>query len=183
MRRIFQIGSLVLLFFAIAFAGYAGVFRSVDVVRKEMGPFTFVYEDYVGPMQNVRPVFQRVESRLKELNVERLQGMGVYFDDPGVVAPEKLRSQCGALVDRSAVGRVEELQTAYPDLKLRQLPQSQALVVEFPLRTMFSYMIGPRKAYPALRAALKAQGLTQVGEAIELYDEKLSLILFILPVR
>lgn len=183
MKRVFQIGSLVVLFIAIAFAGWVGVFRSVDVVKQEVGPFTFVYEDYVGPFKNIGPVFARVESQLRDLGIEPIQGMGVYFDDPKVVPQDKLRSQCGALVDESASSRVEEMQVAHPALRLRKIAKTQALVVEFPLRAALSLMVAPSKAYPAIQAALVAQRLTVNGDAIELYDHKRGRILVVMPVR
>jgi len=138
-----------------AFLGYMGVFSSVKVEEKEMGPYTLVYESFVGPYSQTGAVFTRVYESLKADKIATRNGIGIYYDDPSKVSQDRLRSDCGCLIDSKDIEKVKRLGNKY---KLKTIKKNLSMVAEFPIRNSLSYMIGPMKAYPALEAHMKKNG-------------------------
>lgn len=58
---------------------------------------------HTGPYPEIGAAFQQVASVFASRNLwPQAQGMvGIYYDDPGTVAPEALKSHAGVLVDQS----------------------------------------------------------------------------------
>jgi hypothetical protein len=158
----------------VGFLAYMGMFLPLKPYETKLGPFTIVYESFTGPYAQSGAVFARVSETAKAAGIVTTRGLGIY--DPGKVAADKLRSDCGLVVEAKDLGK---LKTLKDKLKVKQLPQSPCVVVEFPLRNILSYMFGPMKAYPALGKYAAAKGY-QGKMTYELYDEAQKKILFVL---
>lgn len=169
---------LVLAAISFVFLAYMGVLTKPSVSEAKMGPYLFAYEEYTGPYMNTGKVFDKVYRSLKSDGIETTRGLGVYFDDPSVVPAEKLRSQCGSIIEDKDASRFAKVARKY---LIKRIKSSDSLVVEFPIRNSFSYMVGPMKAYPALGEYALAKGYKVTG-TYELYDMPAGKIFFVMEI-
>jgi hypothetical protein len=56
------------------------------------------------------------------------------------------------------------------EVKITTINPGNKIVVEFPLKNSFSYMIGPMKVYPIIAKYMKEKWYTTQTPMIELYD-------------
>jgi hypothetical protein len=169
--------ALIVLLIA-GFLAYLGFFSPLKVYETKLGPFTIAYESFTGPYAKSGAVFSLVYSVVRAAGIEPTRGLGIYYDDPGKVAADKLRSDCGVVIEAKDFGKLKVLRKK---LKVKRIDQDLGLVVEFPIRNSLSYMIGPLKAYPALMKYAAARGYR--GEmTYELYDEPHKKIFFVLVI-
>jgi hypothetical protein len=56
------------------------------------------------------------------------------------------------------------------DYKVKVIVGWNEIVVEFPLKNSFSYMVGPIKAYPVMNAYIKEKGYNWNVPRTEFYD-------------
>jgi hypothetical protein len=139
---------LVLLLVLIAvFLWYMGLLNTLQVSEQEAGPYTYVYEKFVGPYWDTEHVFQKVDSSLKAEGIATDKAIGIYYDDPAKVAKEKLRSDCGFVLQEKDLSKVPDLKKKY---HVATMPMKKSIVVEFPKRNKMSYLLGPMKGYPGL---------------------------------
>lgn len=162
------IGTGVLTVFVAGFLWYMGIFNTLEVSEQEVGPYTYAYESFVGPYAKTQPVFDKVYSDLLKEGITTINGIGLYYDDPSKVPAEKLRSDCGSIIEAKDLGRITELQQKY---KIGQLSRKLSIVVKFPIKNPLSYMIGPSKGYPALMKYAQEKGY-QMAMPYELYLPK-----------
>ena len=155
----------VLLLSCAAFLGYMGFFSALTVNEQELGPYTYVYERFVGPYKDLGPVFKKVESTLKADGITADKAIGIYYDNPEKVAKEKLRSDCGFVLKESDLSNAPALKKKYT---VGTLPKKMSMVVEFPMRNTLSYMLGPIRCYPALVKYAQEKGY-KAGVTYELY--------------
>jgi len=161
-----------------ALGAYMGLVFPLRVYEQKMGPYTVAYESFVGPYAETGPVFSKVYEALKAEGIETTRGLGIYYDDPAKVAAEKLRSDCGVIIepkDRAKFNRVRR------KFKVKWLPARESIVVEFPIRNMMSYMLGPIKGYPALMKHAEEKGY-KFGMPYELYDEGQKKVFFVMEI-
>jgi hypothetical protein len=62
------------------------------------------------------------------------------------------------------------------------VPLANSVVVEFRAKSMFSYMIGPIKAYPVLNKYLKEKNYT-VTTSLEIYDMPNKMIYYVMQYK
>lgn len=161
------------------FLWYMGWFSNLKAYESVKGPYLIAYERFVGPYPQTGPIFNRIYEKLKANGIESPRGLGIYYDDPSQVTPDKLRSDCGIVIeakDRNLFWKISH------KFKYKWVRRSKSIVVEFPIRNMLSYMIGPMKAYPALMKYAESKGY-KTTLAYELYDEPKGKIFFIMPVK
>jgi hypothetical protein len=163
---------------AAGFLTYLGFFSEMKVSESLMGPYTIAYESFTGPYAQTGPVFANVYTVLKTVGIKTTLGLGIYYDDPSKVAADKLRSDCGVVIEAKDLAKLKALQVKF---KVKRLGQNDCLVTEFPIRNTLSYMIGPMKAYPALMKAATAKGYQGIM-TYELYDEGQGKISFVLVI-
>ena len=169
MKKVFIIiGSIIglLTLVVVIFLALMGMFSSPKAVEKEMGPYFYVYEEFIGPYQNTGPVFDKVYKAMTDAGIKSTLGIGAYLDNPSEVPDEKLHSQCGAIYDIADSAKVEKL---LPTYKLGKIEKKTFVVVEFPIKGAMSYMIGPVKCYPVLAKYFEEKGMKAV-ESYEIYD-------------
>lgn len=163
----------------VIYLAYLGMFSTYDPVEKEMGPYTFVYEDFTGPYKETGPIFQKVYDALKAEGIKTERGMGIYFDDPRKVAEDKLRSKCGSIIEDKDAEKFDKVKDKF---KVLAVEKGSAVVVTFPIKSSMSYMLGPMKCYPILNKYVKEKGYKPVGNAYELYDMKKEVTYYVFPI-
>ncbi len=162
----------------VAFLGYMGVLTTPEASERITGPYTFVYEEFIGPYMDSGPVFDKVFKAVEKEGVKTTKGMGIYFDDPREVPEEKLRSQCGVVVEEKDSGRTPELEKKF---NIKRIKRHESIVVEFPVKNALSYMIGPMKCYSVLMEYAKEKGY-KTATPFELYDIPENKILFVMEI-
>jgi hypothetical protein len=165
---------LVLVLLVLGLMAYMGMFSPIKVHEAQMGPFTVAYESFTGPYAQTGPVFAKVYNALKAEGINSSMGLGIYYDNPAEVPADKLRSDCGAVIDKKNLAKLKKI-------KVKTLAQKDSLVVEFPIRNIFSYMIGPMKAYPVLMKHAEEKGY-KILMTYELYDEANGKMFFVMVV-
>ncbi|MFA4967921.1 MAG: hypothetical protein WC624_06895 [Candidatus Margulisiibacteriota bacterium] len=173
---------VVIVLALLAFLWYMGIFSSVKVTEREMGPFTIAYERYVGEYKDTGKAFMNVHSVMTSLSMEvsdKSDSLGIYYDDPAKVAKDKLKSDCGIVIAKKDMSKIWKLRSK--GLKVMTLPKKMSVVAEFPIRNVMSYMIGPAKAYPVLMK-YAVQKNYKAKMMYEFYDMKAGKILFTLVI-
>ncbi len=159
----------------VVFLAYMGIFKSLEVTEKAMGPFTHVYESFQGPYPETGKIFDKVYNELKANGIDTTQGLGVYYDDPRKTAKDKLRSDCGVVLQGKDLEKAKNLKEQF---EIKVLEQKNSILVAFPVKSRLSYMLGPIKAYPALTRYAEKKGY-QISLTYEMYDEPNKQILFV----
>jgi DNA gyrase inhibitor GyrI len=162
----------------VSFSFFMGLFSSVQVSRKTMGPYTMMYEPFVGPYEKTQAAFEKVQRQMKAENLDSTLGIGIYYDNPAQVDPRKCRSECGALISGKDLSRLGELSGKS---KIKTIVKGEFLYAEFPYKNSLSFMMGPMKVYPLLFAELIRNGFKPTY-SIELYDMKSDHIAYLVPI-
>jgi len=146
--------------------GYMGLFSKTVVTEKEMGPYMLVYQSFVGPYQQTGKIFSEVSNKLKIDGIITEKGIGIYYDNPQVVPSDKLRSDCGSVIEGNNLLLLEKVKDKY---QVKNIDKKNCLVAEFPIKNSFSYMLGAMKTYPTLMKYAKDKNY-KIELAYELYD-------------
>jgi hypothetical protein len=144
-----------------------------------MGPYTLVYDSFVGDYKDTGPVFERVNQTLLKEGIMANDGIGIYHDDPAKVPAGQRRSDCGSVLPEKDLGRVPELQQKH---KIMVLEKKPSMVAVFPVKNMLSYMLGPMKGYEALMDYAGSKGY-RLTEPYEYYDMAGKKIYFVMPIQ
>ncbi|MDD5067023.1 MAG: hypothetical protein PHF84_08245 [bacterium] len=171
----------VLIVLGTAYLGYLGMFSTLPVTEKEMGPYTMVYEHFTGPYQDTGKIFYKVNQALIADGITPTRGIGIYYDDPKVTAPASLRSDCGSIVEEKDLPKLVKLKK----YTVRIISRQYSIVAEFPAKSALSYMIGPMKGYPALMkyASEKKTRWSKGSMPMELYDMPAKKIYYIMGIE
>jgi hypothetical protein len=94
-------------------------------------------------------------------------GIGIYYDDPAAVSGQNLRSEVGSVIASADSNKLDKNSADY---KIKVVPGGNKVVVEFPLKNSFSYMVGPIKVYPIMNKYMTEKGYKTQVPRIELYD-------------
>lgn len=181
MKKVFKIISVIilgLLLLIVAVLAHAGLFESVIAVEQETGPYTIVYKEHIGAYHKVKPAMDEVYQGLLDMGIETYRGAGVYYDNPQHVPEEQLRSEVGSVLEDKDLDKVDQIKQVF---KVREVPQQQSIVVEFPIRNMLSYMIAPAKVYKEADKIWQEQGYSDYEYAVEIYDVPNKVSTYILP--
>lgn len=166
---------LVMFIFIIAY--YHGFFLSMNVVEKRDGGYVLAGLEFKGPYSEAGTHMDEVEQQLKKQGIFSERGFGVYYDNPENVKPENCRSFLGVILEKNDVSKAPILKSV--GLKLDSVPVGNSLQVSFPIRNSFSYMIGPKKAYPALSRYLKEKNY-EPDLTMEIYNTRSREIIFLI---
>lgn len=169
-----------LLVIGIVVLAYYGLFAAVTIQKREIGPYALVYEKHIGPYKNTYKVMDRVYNRLlTEDQLSTTRGFGLYYDKPGSVPDEALRSIVGCILDGEASSQLESLSSRY---KVVEFPASKGLVVEFPYKGALSVFLGIFRVYPKLSDFLAGEAYPNVP-VMEVYDVPGQKIYYNVPVE
>jgi len=144
-----------------------GLFYSVSISEKNVGPYLLVYKTHIGDYNGVAPIIGEVYNDLKNnYSIEATKGFGIYYDNPREVDKAKLRSIVGCIVEGKSV---EDLKKASSKYGVKEYPSSKSVVAEFPYKGKMSIIIGIFKVYPKLASYIKERKYPQTP-IMELYD-------------
>lgn len=175
--KIISVAVIVIVIAVASLLAYLGMFSKVTVTEKEMGPYTYAYQKFVGSYYKTGAVFQTVNGLLKTAGVEGESGIGVYYDNPATVEASKLRSDCGAIIAAGDVEKIKKIK----ELSVATQPKAMFLVVELPVKNSLSYMVGPMKAYPAI-GKIMLEKKYKPAAGIELYDMKNKKVMYMMQI-
>ncbi len=167
----------VLILSVVTFVGYMGMFSTVTISEKEMGPYLYAFKKNIGPYSGTAGVFDSVNNTLTSNGVISETGIGVYFDNPSEVDASKLRSDCGSIIKEEDLVKVKGIK----DLSISTIPEMLYITAEFPIKNGLSYMFGPMKIYPAMTVHMN-KNRYKPAPGIEIYDIKKEKIIYIMPV-
>ena len=157
---------------------YTGYFVKVVVEERDMGPYTLVYQEYLGDYATVGPVMDKISKGLiEDAQVTPERGFGIYYDDPATVAKEKLRSDIGVLLEEKDMDQLSLIKTKY---KVKTFEKTKAVVAEFPYTSPLSVIAGVLKVYPELRKYVEVNKI-HMSEVMEIYDRPAKKIYYIMP--
>lgn len=159
--------------------GYSGGFSKPVVVEKQVPAMTMAVKEHKGAYTKTKQPMDEVYTDLVALGVEPTRGVGVYYDDPAMVAEEDLRSEVGSVLEGLDEDKLMEVKEK---MMVKEYDQMQAMVVEFPIKTMLSYMIGPMKVYPVIQEHWQGKGYEESEIGIEVYDIPNKTITYIMPI-
>lgn len=138
---------------------YLGVYKGVDITRAEMGPYTTVYLENIGPYHKVNKQIEKVEKYMASQGAPCTRTFGEYIDDPAHVEEARLRSHVGCLVESVPENLPEGLHT-------KTIPRAHYTIAVF----SGSPGIGPLKVYPKVYDFMEAQKIKISGPLIEIYE-------------
>ena len=148
----------------IVFLSFSGFFYKPTAEEREMGPYAYAYEDFVGAYSKTFPVFNKVYTLLNDAKIENTIGIGLYHDDPAIVPENQLRSSCGSVINETDLQKAISL-----GLKTGKIDKKLSVIVEFPVKTTFAYMFAPSKCYPVLIKYVNEKGY-KMAAPFEIYD-------------
>ena len=168
---------LVLILFVLLYTWFYGGFSQVKITRSEAGPYTLVYDVHHGDYRKIHVVMDRVFDALNEKDeLFTTLGFGLYYDKPGDVETDSLRSIGGCILPSGTVS-----QSLTCGCKIAEFPQTDAVIAEFPYKGKASVIFGAMKAYPAINRYLMDHDIPD-APILEIYDTPGKKIRYIVPV-
>lgn len=149
---------------------YHDFFISQKVIEKEMGPYTIATKRFVGAYSKVGPTMIEVDTFLRNLGIKSTHGVGLYYGDPSKQKESELKSDVGNIINNVDTVTLQKIKEK---LDVRNINKQKAIVVEYPIKSPLSYMLGPIKAYPAITAYWRKKGYPEAVKGsfgMELYD-------------
>ncbi len=164
--RVVIVLAVIVIAFLIVLTRY-GLFSSVSVSEKNVGPYLLVYKTHIGDYKSVAPIIGEIYDDLKNsYSIEATKGFGLYYDNPQEVDKAKLRSIVGCIVEGKSVEDLRKVNNKYG---VNEYPSSKSVIAQFPYRGKLSIVIGIFKVYPKLGSYIKEHKYPQTP-IMELYD-------------
>ena len=171
---------IIITIFIFIFLIYSGLFTKVHVQEKTVGPHILVYQNHKGSYKAIGTVLNKVYRVLnKKFKIKATHGFGIFYDKPGTVKEELLRSEGGVILDSKYKDKIDAIRKK---LKVKKYPSTKSVVVIFPYKNQVSYILGPIKAYPVIQKYMKKKGY-KAAPALEIYDIPGRKILYSMPIR
>ena len=146
---------------------YYGGFKSVECKIVHAGGETFVYDEMKGDYSQSPVIMDKIYHALVNEKIKSTVGCGIYYDNPQKDEKNQLRSEQGCIIAINDSAKIADLQTRF---KVKIIPETDYLVAEFPFKGKTSIILGIMKVYPAINKYMNANGLSEKGAVIELYD-------------
>jgi AraC family transcriptional regulator len=116
-----------------------------EVVIRSIAPFEILSVDHVGPYMQIGKAFEALFGWLGRHNLLEADTrmIGIFFDDPGVVDENKLRSKAGALLPK----RVQEVVAVSPPVSVTSVRGGDYAVLRYTgpyteLRGVYEWLYG-----------------------------------------
>ena len=170
MKIVWIIGIVIVLAIGVlaGVLSYYGLFSSIQVAERDVGPYLLVYTKHIGDYNEVAPVMDKVYSDLKDrYDIETTKGFGLYYDNPQEISKEKLRSIVGCIVEGKSMTDLSDVKEKYG---VKEYPLSKSVVADFPHKGYLSIVIGVMKVYPRLNEYIQERKYDQ-NPIMELYDQ------------
>jgi hypothetical protein len=147
----------------------AGAFADVHVEKGEQGGYLLIGADHKGSYQKIGSVFNEVKKIQEAFKMDSSMFVGVYFDDPGSVPEDQLKSFAAFVIPDSTAGNA--IIKKHPHFHYLNIPKSRSYFTELKTNGMISMIIAAVKAYPKLGDAVRADRVSPdaKGMAFEEY--------------
>ncbi len=179
MEIIFFIVVVILIVLGI-FSIISGLFSSVRIKEKVMGPFKLVYKEHIGPYKETGKIQDEIYHKLlNEENIETYSGFGIYYDDPQNTPQNELRSKSGCILEEKDYNNIHQLDDNY---NFMELEKQKFIYTEFPFKTKLSIILGTFKVYPKIEKHVEEKGYEK-REVMEIYDVPNKNIIYLMPIE
>lgn len=159
---------VIILLTVIAFYGYMGGFKRLVPRIEIAGGETLAYEKVKGDYRQSGEVSNRVYyTLLDEMKIETYKGFGIYYDVPGKVKKENLRSEIGCIIEDNDLDKVELIKERF---EVRVIPNKKVIIAEYPYRGKISSIIGVIKVYPLLKKIAVDNNYSGDSAVMEIWD-------------
>ncbi len=158
------------------YAWIAGAFESITVRERNVGGYKLAGLEYTGSYKKSGKFMEEVEKKLNDTGFTYNEGFGIYYDDPKNTPEDKCRSFIGGIIKDMDDDKISKLKAH--GFRVDSVMKAPSIVVEFPIKSKASYMIGPMKAYPEISKRLSEKG-HKSKLALEIYDIPQKKILYI----
>ncbi|CAH1247612.1 TEX264 [Branchiostoma lanceolatum] len=166
----------------LVYAIHSGLFHKVTVTTgaPPIGKFTGAYKHFRGPYRDSGATFRAVGRICPDKKC-----FGVWYDDPDLVPPAKLRWITGAIVAEGDQKPDPETVTALQNkgYKIQDFPGvARAVKTSYPFVTTLSIFLAVMRVYSALDDYIKTRGL-EAGPFVDVYDRANSVSHFMAPLE
>lgn len=170
MKKLAMALGIVLVLILGVFA-YSGGFQSIEVKEGSSEAHLIVGFRHQGPFHEIGEKFKMAQDMGTQLMMYRDSAIGIYFDDPGEVAEDSLRSFAGIVVKDSTQAKafMGYAKGKGQEAILMRIEAGKTAYVNFQTNTALSYMIGPFKCYPAIGEYLMKKGDEGKKSVYEIY--------------
>lgn len=158
-------------------AFYYDVFSTIHSNEKQGGGYTVVGLEFKGAYSKAGKFMKEVEKKMGKSGISTDTGFGIYYDDPKLTKEEDCRSFVGFILERRDWEKIMELKSE--GFKVDSVPVAPTVFAEFPIRSSFSYMIGPWKVYPELSKYMRDKK-QEADLTMEIYDTRNRKIIFLM---
>jgi len=176
----FLIVLIAVIIILLSFLAYMGVFSTISIEEKTMGPFTYAYIEHIGPYSGVGEPMAELYEKMEAADFNSTDGIGIYYDDPKKTPAAELRSEVGSIIAPEDIDKIEKNSDKF---SFNTIEEKKYLVAEFPIKNIMSYMLGPMKVYPAFNEYLVAKDIEVPTKGIEYYDMTNKQILFMMEIE
>lgn len=149
---------------------WLGMFTTIEVQERDMGPYPFVYvQDTTTESGRIAELTRALADRLGKAGVAPGKPAQVYYSQG-----RGIQNQFGFVVDRPLGAEALSADTFF-----RTLPRQRCLVVRFRYRNPVSYAIGGMRVESALRDYRRARGYADTHAIVILEGDS---ILYLQPI-
>lgn len=164
-KLLWAVASIILAAFVLL--AWLGAFKTLTVNDSSQGGYVVVGYDYMGPFENIGPVYERVVASGDSLGLLTDSLVGIYYSNPDEVAPDSLLSFVGIVVGNND----DDLGTLdFGAMRTERIPSGRALWIDFPYSVRLGMYVGILRAYDALGEAAAAAGL-EPGWVYEIHTD------------
>ncbi len=158
----------ILIIAILGYVGYSGIFSSVKVEEKEIGPYQLAFIERYGDYSKSGKFIDSIRKIIEKQNVKYSETFGIYYDNPQRKKVDSLHSIIGCILNEADSLKFAEL--TRNGIRIEKMGQTKAMVAEFPFRTSLSIMFGIMKAYPAINEYAASHNF-QLMPSMEIYSD------------
>ena len=165
--NLFQIIILVVVILLISIFSYLvflGLFKKVEITESPKGPYYMVYKKMQGSYSGIGNIFSYVKKHLDEKEISVLAYTGVYYDDPGEVPKDQLKSEGGFAVSKEVY---DQLPFLSKDIEKKMIQKQDYITAEFPYKNMLSVFLSLVKVYPKMGKHYTSKGYKKPSYVLE----------------
>jgi hypothetical protein len=159
---------IAILLLAFFISWFLGLFSSVRISEKPMGPYYIVMVERKGSYNETPQIIDSLREALQKDGFVVHKGFGIYYDDPREIPDENCHSIVGNILEDIDTNRITEL--LRHDYRIEKIGRTPSMVVEFPYRSKMSIITGNKKVYPEIKEYLKKKNYKMVP-GFEIYEE------------
>lgn len=173
--KVFWIVLSFLLCSFIVFLTYMGVFHTITIVEKSMGPYYFIYKEMRGnDMSEIGTITTELHSFLTSKEFEAIKPFDIFYPENSGA-----NNEIGFIINGIDSSRLE----IGNDIRFKRIPEQTYMTTEFPFRNRLSFLVGFIKIDPALRQYRETRAYRQTPAMTINEEEKIIYLQSIIPMK